>query len=447
MDKLKEFMGGVFLPARLLVVLIVIVAMMVAGYLLPFLYELAVLLVWGTAALTLIDLLLLYGAREGIQATRIVAERFSNGDINPVNVSVENNYRFPVRATLIDELPEQFQIRDSKHHFSLSTGAMRTIRYELRPTKRGDYGFGRSMIYVTSPIGLVQRRYIGASEQNVVTYPSFLQMRRYELLAISNRLSEVGVKKVRRLGHSMEFDQIRQYVPGDDYRTINWKATARATELMVNHFQDERSQHVYAVIDKGRTMKSPFRGMTLLDYAINASLVISNIAMLKYDKAGLLTFNDGTDAFLKPDRGGKHLNRILEVLYNQTTTFRESNFELLFTMTRRSIHQRSLILLFTNFDTVSSMRRSLDKLRAIARNHVLVVIFFDNTELLDVLEGETETVAEAYTKIIAEQFAFEKREIVAELERHGIHAVLSAPENLTVDTINSYLRLKSRGII
>ena len=125
-----------------------------------------------------------------------------------------------------------------------------------------------------APLQLVKRRYIFPARQVVKVYPSYVQMRRYQLLAVSNRLQEAGVKRIRKIGHSMEFEQIKEYVRGDDYRTINWKATARKDGLMVNNYTDERSQQIYCLINKGRVMKMPFEGMTLLDHAINASLVL-----------------------------------------------------------------------------------------------------------------------------------------------------------------------------
>jgi uncharacterized protein (DUF58 family) len=123
----------------------------------------------------------------------------------------------------------------------------------------------------------------------VPVYPSFLKLRQYELMAVSNRLTDIGIKKMRRIGHSMEFDQVKNYVAGDDYRTVNWKATARKGDLMVNSFTDEKAQHIYCVIDKSRAMKMPFEGLSLLDYAINASLILSSVALVKQDKAGLIT--------------------------------------------------------------------------------------------------------------------------------------------------------------
>ena len=173
---------------------------------------------------------------------------------------------------------------------------------------------------------LVQRRYQEGKESEVAVYPSYVQMRKYELLAISNQLKEFGVKKIRRIGNNMEFEQIKNYVSGDDYRKVNWKATARKNHLMVNQYQEEKSQHVYSVIDKGRMMQQPFEGLSLLDYAINASLAISNIALKKGDKAGVVTFQQMVNSYLPSSSRNVQLNLILEHLYKQKTAYKESDF-------------------------------------------------------------------------------------------------------------------------
>jgi uncharacterized protein (DUF58 family) len=236
-------------------------------------------------------------------------------------------------------------------------------------------------------------------------------------------------------------------VSGDDYRTVNWPATARRAALMVNQYQDERSQRVYCVLDKGRTMKMPFAGMTLLDYAINTALVVSNIAIHKDDRAGLLTFGRRADTFVAAEKRSTQMRRIVESLYSQSTGFLESDFETLYAHVRRSITTRSLLLLVTNFETLSAMQRQLPYLRGLAGRHRLVVIFFENTELRALLDRPAETTEAIYVKAIAEKFALEKRQIVKELAAHGIMSILTAPENLTVDTINKYLELKSRRLI
>ncbi len=176
------------------------------------------------------------------------------------------------------------------------------FNYNIRPVKRGEYQFGALNIYVSTMLNIVSRRYRFEQNKTVAVYPSYIQMKKYQLMAVSDRLFEVGIKKIRRIGHSMEFEQIKEYVLGDDYRTVNWKATARKRQLMVNHYVDEKSQQVYSIIDMGRTMKMPFDKMSLLDYAINSSLVISNIALLKQDKAGIIAFNNKVTSVLPAER-------------------------------------------------------------------------------------------------------------------------------------------------
>jgi uncharacterized protein (DUF58 family) len=245
----------------------------------------------------------------------------------------------------------------------------------------------------------------------------------------------------------MEFDHIKEYVRGDDYRTINWKATARKIRLMVNHFEDEKSQQVYSAIDIGRVMKMPFEGMSLLDYAINASLVISNIALYKHDKAGIITFSNKVSNLLPAGRQSRQMIKILDLLYNQKTDFLESDFEILSATILRKINHRSLVLLFTNFETLNALQRQLGYIKSLSTAHVVVVIFFINTELFELIEKPAKNVEKIYHKTIAEKFAYEKRLIVKELARHNIHSILTTPQNLSVNTINKYLELKARGLI
>jgi uncharacterized protein (DUF58 family) len=272
-------------------------------------------------------------------------------------------------------------------------------------------------------------------------------MRKYELMAISNRLTETGIKKIRRIGHNMEFELIKEYVAGDDVRTINWKATARKAHLMVNHYQDERSQQVYSLIDKGRVMQMPFNGLSLLDYAINTCLVISNIAIKKSDKAGLLTFQNEIDAAVPAGRSNRQMALLQEVLYKQKTGYRETDFSVVHNHVRRKITQRSLLLLFTNFESMYGLHRQMGFLKSMARQHLVVVIFFKNTEMEALLTTTANNVREIYYKGVAEKLMHDKHLMVHELQREGIHAILTAPEHLTVNTINKYLELKARGMI
>lgn len=444
---MKAFLQSLYLNARLYAALSAVAVLFVMGYFFPPLVALGQPILIAVGALLGIDLLLLYRSREGVIAAREVPERLSNGDENEIGIALTHRYQFSTHLTVVDELPVQFQVRDAQYTLTLPPQEKREVRYTVRPVERGVYAFGALNVFARSPLGLVSRRYRFDAEQEVPVYPSFLQMRKYELLAISNRLEEIGIKKMRRIGHTMEFDHIREYVVGDDVRTVNWKATARRGSLMVNQYQDERAQPVYCLLDMGRVMKMPFEGMTLLDFSINASLVLSNIALLKQDRAGLIAFSQDINVTVPARRKAGQMQTIQEALYNLQTDFLESDYARLYVHLRRHIRQRSLLLLFTNFETRSSMQRQLSFLRALARQHVVVAVFFENTELQDLLASTPKNTEQIYIKTIAEKFAFEKREIVEELRRHGIQAILTPPKDLSVNTINKYLELKARGMI
>ncbi len=444
---MKSFLKSIYIANLLYYIICIVVTMFVFGFFFPFIYSLANYVLIIVIILIVVDVLILYSNRKGIFARRDTLDKLSNGDDNPVQIVLENKYLFTVRATVIDELPFQFQVRDKEFKLTIDSGKNKIIEYDVHPVKRGEYSFGAVNVFIKSPIGFVQKRFRFSQDMMVPVYPSFMQMRKYELLAISNRLTDAGIKKIRRRGNNAEFEQIKEYVGGDDYRTINWKATARKNKMMINQYQDEKSQQVYSVIDMGRVMRMPFEGLSLLDYAINSSLVISNIAMLKQDKAGIVTFSHKVQSVLTADRRNAQLQKILELLYNQKTGYLESDFENLFINVKTKITQRSLLLLYTNFESLSGLQRQLKYLRRIAKDHLLVVIFFENTELKAFIDQPAVTTEEVYAKTIAEKLAYEKKLIVKELEKYGIQSILTAPQKLSVNTINKYVELKSRGLI
>ena len=208
---------------------------------------------------------------------------------------------------------------------------------------RGEYHFGKIQLYLASAVGIVKRRISAGAEASVPVYPSIIQMKKYELKTMARTASENGVKKVRRIGHSYEFEHITPYQRGNDYRSINWKATGRRAQLMVNQYEDEKSQQVYCIIDKSRVMHMPFNGLSLLDYAVNASLVIANIVLGKQDKAGLITFAEKPRTVLKASRSKTQMKQVLEALYKEEENSTEANYENMYMAVRKVIGSRSLL--------------------------------------------------------------------------------------------------------
>lgn len=435
----------VFLTQRAFLLGWAVVVLFVGGYIWWPLFTVArpalLLLVIALA----VDLLLLYRRPSGIGGERHTLARWSNGDENPVSLVLRSGYGIPVRLRVLDELPFQFQERDLGFRGGVPAWGSRTFTYSVRPLARGVYRYGAIRVLVSTPIGLAERRFDLDRAKEVAVFPAYLQLRKYELLAISDRLTLAGIKRVRRMAQHAEFDRIKEYVPGDDRRTVNWKATARRGRLMVDQHQDEKAQQVYSVIDLGRVMKMPFQGLSLLDHAINAALVISSVAMHKEDKAGIITFSNTVHHVLPASRQRGQLHRILHLLYAQNTDHRETDMEALYSAVRRQVRQRSLLLFFTNFESLTALHRQLPQLQRLATQHLVVVIFFLNSELERDLQVRPEDTEAIYIRTITEKQLQEKRAIQRELERHGLLTILTRPEDLTVSVINSYLRIKAMG--
>ena len=419
----------------------------ILAFFFPFLMNFASILLLGLTLLTFVDVLLLFITKEPIKAQRILPEKLSNGDENFVKIDIKNLYGFNIKTKIIDEIPFQFQKRDFLIEKNIESKKNIFFQYHLEPKERGEYSFGSLNVIVSSPFGLVSRKFIFQKDDQLPCYPSFIHLRKYELMALNNEFMMGGIKKIRRLGHTMEFEQIKEYVPGDDVRTINWKATSKRNQLMVNQFQDEKSQRIYMIIDKGRTMQMPFNGLSLLDYSINSAMALSHIILKKFDKAGMMTFSKKTENKIAAENKNGQLKKIAEALYNINTNFYESDFSRLYQDVKFSINQRSLILLFTNFETLDAVNRQMKYLRGIAKNHLLVVVFFKNSEMLQLVGKNPDNMQEVYDEIIAEKFEMEKKLIIQELRKHGIYSIYTLPENLNIEVINKYLEIKARGIL
>lgn len=436
-----------FLSRRFYLVCIIIILLLLLGYIYPVMFLIGKMCVFTLIAVVIFDGWLLWKDREAVDAKRKCSLRFSNGDENLVRISVENRYMYPVHIHIIDEIPDVFQRRDILFQLDLPSGAYKEILYKLRPTKRGEYAFGHIRLFVSTKVGLLIRRYTCGEPINVKVYPSYLMLHQYELMAISNNLTELGIKRIRRIGHHTEFEHIKEYVKGDDYRTINWKASARRHQLMVNTYQDERSQQVYSIIDKGRIMQYAFKGMTLLDYSINAALVLSFVAIHREDKAGLVTFAEDFETFVPASKQAGQMQLILESLYRQQTTFGESDYSSLYVHLNKYVNKRSLLLIYTNFDNIIGMERQLNYMQQLARQHVVIAIFFENEELKNFAARKPQTSEDYFQQVIAEKFIYEKQYVTTVLRQHGVYSLLTTPDKLSVDVINKYLEMKAKHLL
>ncbi len=440
-------MRNLYLGSRFFYVFSLIILCFVLGFEYYALFVLAKVLLLVFACFVGLDIFWLFQKKSILVAQRELPKVLSLSDENKISLSVQSYLDRDLDIEIVDEIPFQFQVRDLSIDLQLKPNEARALDYKLTPLERGEYAFGNINLFVSSMLQLVSRRVVVKAEESIPVYPSILQMKKYEMLAFNSISLEQGIKKLRRIGSSYEFEQIKNYVPGDDYRSINWKASSRRAQLMVNQYEDERSQSVYSIIDKSRNMRMPFEGLSLMDYAINSALVISNLVLQKNDKAGLLTFSDKIGSAIKADRKTNHLNKILAALYREQPRDLEARYELLYHSARKLIKGRSLLFLYTNFESTFALERVLPILRKINRLHLLVVVFFTNTEVEKLANEKAEDTEAVYHQTVARKFLSEKRTIARILQQHKIQTILTDPADLSINSINKYLELKARGLI
>lgn len=425
----------------------IVAVLYVLGFVASFFSIIALVALVTLFTITVVETIVLFSGIVKLRAEREKTRMFSLGDENPIRITLWNEGGMMVNLDLYDEIPFQFQKRDFKIEQSLVPGEEKKIEYHLRPVIRGEYHFGHINAITSVWLKLASRRILLGEPSMVPVMPSVIQMKKYELMAFARISTFEGIKKIRRLGHSYEFEQIKNYSLGDDIRSINWKATGRRNTLMVNQYEDERSQQVYMIIDKSRSMHMPFNGLSLLDYSINTSLVLANIALKKYDRVGLISFSNLIGSTLPAESHELQLKKIMNALYHEKPQPLEANFDLLYRSVKNVIKSRSLVMLYLNFESTYAMERALPILQKINRLHLLVVMIFENTELHHYTKKEAKFVSDIYAQTIAEKLSHEKKQIVSKLKKHGIQTILSKPEDLSINTVNKYLELKSKGLI
>jgi uncharacterized protein (DUF58 family) len=412
------------------------------------------ILTLGFISLSFLDFFLLQRAMRYVHSRRDAPKVLSLSDNQTLRLHLHNASLLPVKLQIIEELPPEIQMRSFQYRCLLKPGEKKTVEYHIRPISRGIYSFGNTRLWGSSPIGFLKRQKIEGTPLDIPVYPSLIQMKKYQIMTNEKLALFYGMKKWRRTGHSYTFDQIKDYVAGDDIRRINWKASARYSGLKVNHYEDEKSKQVYCVIDKSRNMLMPFHHMSLMDYAVNATLVLSNVALQKGDKAGLVTLSNQLGTAIKAENKPLQLQRILKTLFNEKEHHTETDYPLLYDVMSKLSPSRSLIILFAHFDTPQALDRVIPVLKKLSQTHALMVVFFENEEVRQLSKTkettENQTLSkpnDIYARVLAETFITDGLKMVQKLRLSGIYTVLTSPENLSINTLNKYLELKSKGVI
>jgi len=405
---------------------------------------------WGALAgvLLAVGLLLvdwrLAGAAQRFNLRRSHDNRLSLGADNPVTLSLRNPDRLPLHFSLRDEPPESFRLDQCRFSAVIPPRQPWEGTYHLHPLRRGDYRFGDLNLRWRGPLGLAVRQARLPAGASVKVYPNLIDVRRYDLLLHRSRLQEMGLRQSRRLGQGSEFERLRDYLPDDDYRHINWNATARRHKPVAVQYQTERSQSVFALIDVGRMLQSPVADMAKLDYVINAVLLLAYVVTGKGDKMGLLTFADNIIQYMNPQAGRGQFYRMLERLYGVEAQPVEPDYGRAISYLMLRHRKRALTVLFTDLTGEESMRTLAVHVASLARYSLPLVVTIRDPDIYAAAHQRPDDSLAVYQRSAAVQVLDDRRLALEALHRRGV-LTLDVPANqLSLAVINRYLELKGQ---
>ena len=399
---------------------------------------------------------------KGIEVHREMNSKFSLGVENLVTLKVINRSRYPLKVRLKDDFPDEFLFDEIVHDCSVASMDETDIAYRLMPLRRGIYQFVDIHLRCQGILGLVvrQRRVPAATEIKV--YPNLQAIRQYELLVKRGMLHQIGLKNSRRFGEGTEMERLREYFPDDDFRRMDWNATARQRKPIVREFETERSQDVVIMLDTGRLMASPIlleasrlpateatsqKAMLKLDYAINTTLMTAYVSTLKGDKVGLIAFADTVHQYLAPKPGKKQFLTMLETIYALPVHAVEPDFEVAFKYLAAKQRKRALIILFTDILDNDSAEGIAAYVSQLSKHHLVVCVTLTDAGIVELAEQKSTDSKSVYQKAIAERLLQEKRATLEILRRRGVITIDVPAHQLTMAVVNKYLELKAKSQI
>lgn len=330
---------------------------------------------------------------------------------------------------------------------AITPGETTTLTYSVRPPRRGDYHFGDLHLRWETPLGLLRRQHTFAAAEPVKVYPNLVDLQRYDLLLRKNRLWELGVRNTRLIGAGSDFERLRDYQPDDDYRKINWKATARRGKPISTEFQTERSQNIIALLDTGRMMRSPVGDVEKLDYAVNAVLLLAYVAAQKGDKVGLLTFADKAQTWIAPRSGKVQFQRMLEQLYAVNGQQVEPDYNQAFSWFGTQETRRSLVLVFTDLTGSVSGEALVAQMLRLRKRHLPLLVTVSDPTVQTLARQPIQDTATLYQRTIAEQLLAERHVTLERLRQQGVLTLDVPADELSIGVLNRYLAIKARGLI
>lgn len=414
----------------------------------PMVYvALGLLAVMGVVALT--DLLTIASSKV-LAAVRYSGTIASLGKPHRVTIELINKSLKSNWVDVRDDLPDEFQSEPDGFSAVLNRRSTARFKYDIISTARGKFELPKIHIKVSSRLRLWAAYYVLPCHSVVSVYPDMKQIAHYDLLARTNRLSQTGVRRIRKVGQDNEFERLRDYTKDDNYKHIDWRTTARRRKLTVKDFQSTQSQRIIFMVDCARMMTGHSGSLSMIDHAFNAMLMLSYIALKQGDSVGLLNFSDTIHNFVPPKNGIGQINRLLHASFDQDARFVEARYDRAFLYVKQRCTKRSLVVLITNVIDEINAQQVLQYTTNLTGQHLplcLLVKDHDLFELVDDYDVRQSPSSAVYDAAAAATIVNWRHEVLTQMKHRGVLALESFPEQMTAELINRYLEIKARHLL
>lgn len=384
---------------------------------------------------------------EGLRIRRKFDTVLSVRTANRILLVVENDGVEEIRTLLRDEAPPTFEANRREFRLSLAPGQVIELTYYVTPPERGADSFRGTYLRLECPLGLVEKQVKLPTEQPVRVYPNVLALREFDLLKQRGRLKEMGIRRARHRGLGAEFESLREYTEGDDYRKIDWKASARRGKLVVRQFEQERNQSVILCIDIGRHMLSEVNGVRKLDHVLDALLMMTNAAAMAGDFVGLLVYADTVRRYIPPRKGRNQVGIIIEAIHDLIAEPVESDPVAAFAYLSMRWNRRSLLINFTDYEDEDRVRDLITSFGPMARRHLALLVRVLDPRVNEVLAPVPQTVREMYAQTAATVVLEDRKKASTVLLSSGIHTLDSEPQDLAANLVSYYFMVKERSLL
>lgn len=385
--------------------------------------------------------------RGRLDALRTIPRVTSISAPTPCEVTLLNRTGKTYRGSLRDDLPDFFAATPADHKLFLPPLAKVTFRRSVTAQRRGAFAFTRLDLEVYSLLGLWRRMLTLPLASTVDVYPDMRQLAEYGLLARTDRLSLIGVRRTRRVGQDSDFERLRDYTPDDNYRHVDWRTTARRNKLTVRQFQSDQSQRIIFLLDCGRMMTNERKGLSLLDHSLNAALMLSYVALKQGDAVGMLCFADGIQAYIPPQGGKNQLNRLLQAGFNQFPQMVESRYDQAFLYLSNHCRRRSLVVLVTSVIDEVNAGQVVDYLGNLVGRHLPLGVLLRDRQMYSALDQANSGPQGLYRAAVAAEILGWRDQVIRDLRHRGSLVLDVFPEEMTAPLVNEYLRIKAGHLL